>query len=237
MTGIDLISGSMRLLGVLASGEAPSSSEATDALSALNDMIDTWSNESLLIPNKVREVFPLVAGKGSYTMGPAGDFNTSRPMKIEKALVQLVSSNPSIEIPMDILTEEQYAGIILKGNQSTYPLYLYEENTFPLDTVNVWSVPSAVNNIVLYSWKPLTQVASLSTVLSLPPGYQRALRYSLAVEIAPEYGKEPSSVVVEIASAARAAVKRMNSKPLFMRVDESITAKSKAWNWMTGEPT
>lgn len=236
MTALDLITGSLRLLGVTASGESLSANESSDALSALNDLLDSWSTQSLLVPNRVREVFPLVSGQQSYTIGTGGNFNTARPMRIENALIQMTSTSPTAEIPLKILTKDQFAGIILKGLTSTYPRYVYPEGTFPLETLNVWPIPSQADNIVLYSWKPLANLTSLSTVLNLPPGYNRALKHHLAVELAPEFGRSVAPEIVAVADAAIADIKRMNFKPSYMRVDDALKATPAVWNWMTGEP-
>lgn len=237
-TALTLIASSLRLLGVLASGETPAASEANDGLSSLNDLIDSWSTQNGLIPNKVREVFPLVVNQQAYQMGPgAADFNTSRAIKIENGLVQLNTTSPVIELPMHNLTKDQFAGIILKGITSTFPLNFYAEGTFPNDTINVWPIPSAACSIVLYSWKPLAELAALTTALSLPPGYQRALRYALAIELAPEYGKQVPEAVLAIAEQALADVKRINFRASYLRVDDALTAKDSVWNWRTGEPT
>lgn len=235
MTALDLITGALRLIGVTASGESISANEAADALSALNDLLDSWSTQSLLIPNRVREVFPLVSGQQSYTIGTGGNFNTARPMRIEHALLQITSVTPALEIPLKLLTEDEFAGIVIKGMNSTYPLYAYAEGTFPLETLNVWPVPNQVNNIVLYSWKQLANIASLTTVFNLPPGYNRALRHHLAIELAPEFGRSVAPEVVAVADAAVADIKRMNFKPSYMTVDDALRAVPVVWNWMTGD--
>lgn len=238
MTASALIASSLKIIGVLASGESPSNNEASDALITLNDLIDSWSNEQLLIPNKVREVFPLVSGQQSYTMGVGGNFNTARAQKIENAIIQLAQNSPVIELPMKILNQDEYASIILKTLASTFPLYVYADGSYPLDSLSFWPVPNTtVNNVVLYSWKPLADLTSLTTTLSLPPGYQRALKYALALELAPEYGKMLSEQAVELAVQSRAAIKRMNVEPAYLQVDKELRAKPAVWNWMTGEPT
>lgn len=238
MKANDLIASSLRLIGVLASGESPSNSEANDALSSLNDLIDSWSNEQLLIPNKVREVFPLVANQQTYTMGVGGNFNTTRAQKIENALIELAQNSPVMEIPMGILTKDEYQAVILKTLTSTFPLYIYAEGVYPLDNLNVWPVPNtSINNLVLYSWKPLAQLTSPTTTLSLPPGYQRALRYALAVELSSEYGRPLADTTVALAIESKAVIKRMNYRPSFLQVDKELRAKPAVWNWMTGEPT
>lgn len=235
-TALDLIQGSLRLLGVLASGEAASAAEATDGLSALNDMLDSWSNQNLLIPNKVREVFAITTSKQTYTMGTGGDFNTTRPIAIENILIQLSGSSPAVEIPLQIITKDEYADITVKGLTSTYPVAAYAEGTYPLETINLWPSPNSGNNLVIYSAKPLANLSALSTAISLPPGYQRALRYNLAAELAPEYGKQLPEAVELGAVNSKAEIKRKNSRPKYLLVDDSISARPVGWDWRTGEP-
>lgn len=237
LTAGQLIASSLRLVGILASGESPSNNEQNDAFIVLNDLIDSWSNEQLLIPTKVREVFALVAGQQTYTMGTSGNFNTTRPQKLENALIQLAQNSPVLEIPMGLLTKNEYQAVILKTLQSTFPLYVYNDQAFPLSNLNVWPVPNTnVNNIVLYSWKPLTDLASVTTALSLPPGYERALRYALAIELAQEYGKMIPQPTIDLAFESKAVLKRMNYRPNFLQVDKELRAKPAVWNWLTGEP-
>jgi hypothetical protein len=49
-------------------------------------------------------------------------------------------------------------------------------------------VPSAADTLVLYTWQQLSRFAATSDTFDLPPGYARAIRYNLALELAPEYG-------------------------------------------------
>lgn len=236
-TALDLIAKSLKLLGVLASGENPSANEQSDALAVLNDLLDSWSNEQLLIPNKVREVFPLVTSQQTYTMGIGGNFNTSRAQKIENCLIQLAQNSPVLEIPMSILMKDEYQAIILKNLASTFPLYMYPEGVFPIDNLNFWPIPNTgVNNVVLYSWKPLANIATITTAISLPPGYSRALRFALALELSSEYGRALPEVAVALAIEAKATIKRMNYRPTYLQVDKEIRAKPAVWNWLTGEP-
>lgn len=236
-TARDLISASLRTIGVLAAGETLGASEATDGLASLNRMIDSWSIEKLLIPNTVREVFPLVPGQKTYTMGVGGNFNTSRPTRIESVLIQLTSNSPMVEIPMHLLNDDQYAGILIKDLTSTFPLYCYPEGTSPLETFNFWPVPNQADNVVVNSSKPLSQLATISSALSVPPGYEECMIYNLAIRLAPEYGRQVSEVIAALAIETKANIKRINWKPDYLRVDDALLAKPSVFNWMTGEPT
>lgn len=239
MTAQDLIASSLRLIGVLASGESLPADMATDGLASLNDMLDSWSTNNLLIPNKVREVFSITSSKQSYTMGSSGspDWSTSRPMWIENVLIQQGSGQGTVEFPVEMLTKDQWSDITTKQIQSTYPIYCYVEGTYPNETINFWPVPNTTDNVVIYSAKPLASLATLTTALSLPPGYQRAIRYSLAIELAPEYGKQIPESVAEKSAAAIADIKRINHRPKYLYVDDALRPSKRIWNWRNGEPT
>lgn len=221
----------MRLIGAIATGESPSAAEGKDGLTALNQLLDSWSNESLLIITKQREEFPLVVGQKIYTWGVGGDFNSERPQEIENALIQPPNNNPVLEIPMEILNKDQYAVTALKNLESSFPLSIYNDGDFPRSNISVWPVPSAACVIAFYSWKPLGQLQSLSTEIEFPPGYLRALRYNLAVDLAPEFGRPLPPEVAEIATQSKAAIKRMNSNPLYMQVDSAITSSPAVYDW------
>jgi len=235
VTGREFISASMRLLGVLASGETPSANETADGLGALNRMLSSWSTESLLINARVREVFPLISGQSAYTMGPSGNFNTTRPLNIDNALIRLAGTSPQVETPLLILNLDQWSGITLKDLDSNIPIYLYAEGTSPLETLNIWPVPSATHELVLYSWKALTSFASANTDVSFPPGYEEALIYNLAVRLAPEFGKTVTAEVATIANDSKANIKRMNERPLYLQVDAALMPHGRPFNWLTGE--
>lgn len=235
MTTGDLINSAARLIGVLASGESLASSESNDALTALNQMVDTWSNENLLIYAKTQETFTFTAGKQTYTMGTGGDLNTTRSMKIENSIVQIPNGATTFDLQMDIINQDQWASISTKSTQSTIPLWLYQQGTYPLDTLYVWPVPQSAYNWVLWSWKPLSTFASLTATVDLPQGYAKALRYNLAVELAPEYGRALDPVVVEQAAESKATLKRMNHKQYLLGTDPAAMPHSPVFNWLTGE--
>ena len=69
-TPIDIISRSLKDIGALAAGEAPTSDAAIDCLDMLNDMIDQWSNEDFIVFNTTEIIFNVVPGQVQYTIGP-----------------------------------------------------------------------------------------------------------------------------------------------------------------------
>lgn len=71
-TPLDIISGAMRAINALESGEVPDADSANDAFILLNDLLATWANSKMMIHYTTDIVFPLVPNVKDYTIGPGG---------------------------------------------------------------------------------------------------------------------------------------------------------------------
>jgi len=67
---IDIISRALKDIGALEAGETPTPEAAQDAFEMLNDLIDQWSNEDMMVYNTTEIIFPLISGQVQYTIGP-----------------------------------------------------------------------------------------------------------------------------------------------------------------------
>ena len=74
---IDIISRALKDIGALEAGETPTPESAQDAFDMLNDLVDQWSNEDMMVYYKSEIVFPIVSGQTQYTIGPTGNINSS----------------------------------------------------------------------------------------------------------------------------------------------------------------
>lgn len=235
MTVSDLIKNSLRLIGAIASGETPSASEQADALSSLNSLLESWSAEGLMIFNNTREVFPFIPDQQSYTLGSGGNFDTIRPQQITQVGVEVFSTGGTkAELPVDLVNVQEWAAITVKETRSSIPSKVYAQGNYPLETLNFWPIPSVANNVVIYSLKPLTTFATSADIISMPNGYARALTYNLAVELAPEFGKDPSALVLNTAAESKATIMRYNIEPIYMQSDVMGLVSGKPFNWLTG---
>lgn len=237
MTVGDLLSAGLRKLGVLASGEVATANELSDAMMAFNNLLDSLSNERLIIYSVVQETFSLIAGQQTYTFGTGGNFNSARPQKIERAYVRAYGTNPVAEIKVEVLNEAQYADLVVKTVTSSLPIGLYNDDSNPLTNISFWPVPSVNLTAVLWSWKALGTYATLTSPVTLPPGYLRMLVHNLAVELAPDYGLVAPDQVVAIALQSKRNVKRMNSKPIYLTTDEALGSSKGSFNWLKGDTT
>jgi hypothetical protein len=72
MQPIDIVSRALKDIGALEAGESPTADSAQDAFDMLNDMVDQWSNENMMVFYKNEIVFPITPGQTQYTIGPGG---------------------------------------------------------------------------------------------------------------------------------------------------------------------
>ncbi len=210
-TAQTLIDRALRLIGAIASGESPTTAESNDGLVALNAMISSWQTEKLNVFAFVDTAFTLVASDGSYTVGPAGNFAlTPRPSKIESCFVRV----SDIDYPVELIDRDRWFGIPDKTSTSDIPMYAYYEPSLTTGTLLVWPVPNAASSLHIITWTTLSELAALSTTVTLPQGYERALAYNLAIEVASEYEKPVAASVASIAVESKAAIKRANIRPM-----------------------
>ncbi len=204
----DLIKSSMRPIGVVASGENPSPAELMDGLEALNMMLNSLSAQAILIYAVTKESFNLVAGQGSYTIGPEGNFNTVRPKMIKGAFIRDVNG---LDYPVRIRGMEEYRLISSKSTPGR-PYRLFYNPSSPLGTIYTYPVPNDIEALHMDSLKPLTGTVELDDDLSLPLEYEEFLKYNLCVRIAPEYGKSVPAEVAVIAEDSRYTIVSLNAE-------------------------
>jgi hypothetical protein len=229
----DQINGALRLLGVLAEGETPSASVSQDALSALNQMIDSWNTEKLMIYNTQDQMFTWPADEIIRTLGPTGDFVGNRPILLDDSTYYRdPSTNVSFGIKM--INQQQYDGIAVKTVTSTYPQVMWINMEHPNISMTIYPKPTRLLEWHFISADELTQPATLSTDIYMPPGYLRAFRYNLAMEIAPEFGVEPSQQVKRIAMTSKRNLKRINNPDDVMSMPYSLVATRQRFNVYAG---
>lgn len=219
-TANDIITRAYQSAGILGESETPTAAMASDGLVYLNDMIEDWGNQHLTIYQDIEEQVTM-DGSTSYTWGSGGAISTTRPLKITNAFFRI--NGGSIDYPVTVLTKDEYDDISYKTTDSDVVDSVYLYNTYPLAELFVYPVPTS-GTLFITTWKPLTSLASLTTSLALPNGYNRALRLNLAVELQSEFA------VIDDRLAQRAAkalgnIKRVNSKPESMSISLPINGR------------
>ncbi len=232
MTARGMLESTFRLLGVLSTGESLSANEANDGLLTFNQMLSLWSNDNLVINQKIREEFTLSPNTATYTWGTGGTFNSARPVEVLEASLKILSADQ--EIPLKILTTKEYAELSSKNMTSTIPQAVYFDGAYPNQNVTFWFVPSAAEKAVFFSLKPFTEL-SLNSEISYPPGYEMAMRFNLALLLAPEYGVTPDPFVPAIAASSLAAIKRKNIQSNQLKTDLPLETGKNSFDYRVGE--
>ena len=224
-TAQKIIVGAMKLTGIISQNEQPNAGETQDAFARLNSLVDSWGTQRLTMRVVTREVFDLVADQAEYTLGPSGDWDTVRPTSIDSLALLLTDSDPDVEIPLGLYTEAAWQAQAVKAQTNTLPTQAYVEWTEPQATVTLWPVPTdAANQIVVYAPLVVPQFPTLTTSVVLAPGYERALRYTLAVDLAPEFGAPLRPDVVVAQRQAIADIKAMNVPMADLGMDLGLVA-------------
>ena len=232
-TASDQINGALRLIGQLAEGEVPSAATAQDALSAMNQMLDSWSIERLSVYSTQDQIFNWPASTETRTLGPTGDFVGNRPVLIDDS-TYFRDPATNVSYGIKIINQQQYNGIAVKTVTSTYPQVIWVNMTDPDLSMTVYPVPTSLLEWHIVSVEKLTQPASLSTDLVFPPGYLRAFKYNLACEVAAEFGVEPSPRVSRIADISKRNLKRINNPKDIMALPYTIVGTRQRFNIYSG---
>jgi hypothetical protein len=231
-TAGDQINRALRLLGILAEGETPSAATSQDALLALQQMVDSWNTERLSVFCTQDQVFNWPVGQIKQTLGPSGDFVGNRPIQLDDGTYFRAPSGVSYGIK--IINQDQYNGIAVKTSTSTFPQVIWVNNTFPNVEMYIYPRPTQLLEWHFISVQELTQPATLATELFFPPGYMRAFAYNLAMEIAPEFGVEPSPQVQRIAMTSKRNLKRINNPYDVMSLPYAVVANRQRFNIYAG---
>ena len=236
-TAGDQINRALRLLGVLAEGETPSAATSQDALVALNQMIDSWDTERLSVFNTIDQIFTWPAGEIQQHLGPTGanigGFDGIRPILLDDS-TYFRDPGTNVSFGIKIINQQQYNGIAVKTVTSTYPQVMWVNMEYPNIQMTIYPRPTRDLEWHFVSVQELDQPANLSTPLLFPPGYLRAFVYNLAMEIAPEFGVEPSPQVQRIAMTSKRNLKRINNPDDIMSMPYSLVSNRQRFNVYSG---
>lgn len=214
-TAQDLVSFSLRAVGILGVGQTALAEDSSDALSALNGMIGIWNRKRWVIWHLL-DVALTSTGAQSYSIGIGGDFNVPRPDRLEAAFFrQVITTQPNdVDYPLQILeSREDYNRIALKTLVS-WPAYIFYDSAFPLGRVYPYPVPQAsIYELHLSIKDTLAPFTTYTQPINLPPEFIEALWTNLAIRLAAIYpGVQVPPAVEALAKASLATIRGANAQ-------------------------
>ena len=138
-----------------------------------------------------------------------------RPVVVEDVRIVDTSQSPDLELSLTMLTDQAWEAVPQKDLTNTWPTSWYYNPTFPYGTLQFWPIPTSTTlQGAIYVKTQISEFDALSSTVTLPPAYFRALVKNLALDLCPSYGKEPSGLLLKQAADSLASLKRANIKPM-----------------------
>lgn len=197
-------------LMVIDPGGTLSTAQLDQARRAMNNLLDNWSSEQLMVPSFRLQTFSLSANVGAYTIGTGQTWNTTRPVSIETAVhINTLNAVP-LETPIGVVNAAQWAAIQDRSESQNFIKSLFYDRGYPTGNVYVSPRPLA-GSIQIGTYDALTQFADNTTPINVVVGYQDALELMLAIKVAPMYDMAPSGSLIKMANAAMARLRDLNA--------------------------
>jgi hypothetical protein len=201
VTVSDLIHSSFRLIGAIAAGETLETNELDDALVSLNQMLSSWNTEGASLVGRQR-LLVNVSTTNFYSL-------PQRPVKIDAASCSI----NGVDNPLEIVDAAGWEAIPIpeKAMQSIFIRKLYCDYLFPNSTIYIWPTPRLGGLLELWIYATITEFADVTTTIDLPEGYEAGLRFNLALNLAPEYGRPVDQLVAAQAQNFKASLVQLNT--------------------------
>lgn len=240
----DLIISAFIEIGAFSPGESMDAALANYGLEKLNEMLDSWNAEQELIFTTEFSTFTLVPNLQPHTIGPTGATFTVpvyRPTKLHGANLVLNNVTPNVNVPIHVRDKDWWLGQRIQQLATSYPTDVYYETDFPNGSLFFWPVPQTAFLVQLNFNTPVFSGSlALNSTLSGPPGYQRAITKSLALELWPgmNAGQQVDPVLADQARAARYVIRGLNSaSPRIATGADGLPSgpgNRPSFNWRTG---
>lgn len=193
VTRNDVIQSSLRLLGVLEEGAQPTAQAIENASMVLNMLLKDWMTDGIKLWTIHEMVIPLVNNQTSYTIGPAAgnDVIADKPLRLIQSFLRNTSVSPNVDLPMTIISEQEYNILGAKKNTGTintvfYKPYLVHGELKVFLTPNSSTVADYELHINVQ--KPIQDITTANQTFDFPSEWYQCLRWGLAAELAADYG-------------------------------------------------
>lgn len=206
----DIIERAMVKARIIYPGESIPADKLNQVYDELNDMIESWALEKLMLVADVLEDFTLTSGVSEYTYGSGGDFDSARPIEIKD---ECFIRSGGVDYPVRLRDLGVYRSITVKSTQGIPRLMAYNPE-YPRGKVFLFPTPDSTYSFYIRAAKTLTGFSDKTTSVNFEPGYVRAIITNLAVEISPNFGKKVSKELAFAAQQAKKAIKSANSIPI-----------------------
>lgn len=215
---LELITEALVTIKALAVGETPGPSMTTDALTRVNEVLESLSIQNLAVFATTTTTVPITTGQAVYLLGPGG--TGQRPLSMNSIDSGFITYN-GVDYPIEVITQAEYDAQPVKSITGI-PYQMAFDNGFPDTRITLWPTPYQNATLTLSLKKAFADVPTLQTTFAMPPGYRRMVRLMLAMALLPDYPGMSEGEIQRLdrdMKKATAEVKRGNIEITVMRSD------------------
>lgn len=206
-----IVSFALRKIGVLELGVTPNATEVTNAVEALDMMIKSWVTKGIKLWTLQEITIPLTASTSSYIIGPAAAIPTptvtaDKPLKLLQAWLRNTTVTPNNDIPMQIISQQEYNLLGSKGSTGTANS-VYLQVGRDTSTLYVYLTPTSTEvstyDLIILTQRLIQDAGGASANLDFPVEWFYALGWNLAAELSVDYGVDSERLSYIEAKAAK----------------------------------
>jgi hypothetical protein len=168
--------------GYLQDGDDPTPEQYANYLNRLNDLINFWQTQGLKLWTQTDLAVPLVVGQASYSLGPSGDVDMTKPLRVLQGYY--IDANQT-KRPLLPLSRDEYTRLSNVVQTGAINSYFVDKQRASL-VVKFWLVPdanAALGTAQLVIQQQMGNMVSLTDDVSFPQEWFLALRWGLADDI------------------------------------------------------
>lgn len=169
-----------------ADGGAPEPYQVRDAAETLNLLLKSLQTQGVLLWVQEDIELSLVKGKQTYTIGPSGYLDRSRPLRAYSFRRRDISTKEDTQITQ--YSKSDYAALTNKSDTGV-PTIAYYERSITQGNISVWPVPDNSKYKLIFTVDSQLQDFDASGDTAHMPSYAyNYFVWALAAELGSEYG-------------------------------------------------
>lgn len=220
MLAKEAIQDALTEINVVGVGDAAEAVGVPFAMRKLSRLLLAWQNLDYPVWRTSEQTLTLTTA-ASYTLNPV------RPMRILSAR----RLKDGTETPMQSMTRSEYDDLPRKTSTGIPTTYYYDKQRADA-LFKVWPVLATADGtqVKITYIRGLDETDDVNTTLDIPPEWEAALVWGLAVELAPAY-QRPAPVEAAAGHLDAALSADREDSVFFVEPDYSWAWRSGAWRW------
>ena len=168
--------------GLIGVGQTVNGEQIVMGMRKLTDLINLWQTQGLKLWLNVDTPITLVAGTGTYTLGPGGSIDMTKPLRVVEAYY---ATAEGIRRPLTPLAWADYIRLSTVNQSGSINSYFVDKRATQL-SVLFWQAPdatAATGTAHLVLQTQVTNFINLTETMNFPIEWRIALRWGLADEL------------------------------------------------------